>query len=109
MKVTNRRVNALENVVIPKLENTMQYIASELDEREREDLYRLKKVVSKKRQEFEAANAARLKREKEEEAEMGDRLNMPQTGMLASYEEPESMLDEYYDDPDDLVVDELDE
>merc|ERR1712228_369716 len=50
MKVTNRRVNALDNVVIPKLENTMRYISSELDEREREDLFRLKKVVSKRRE-----------------------------------------------------------
>jgi len=49
LKVTNRRVNALDNVVIPKLENTQQYILSELDETEREDLFRLKKVVAKKK------------------------------------------------------------
>jgi len=44
LKVTNRRVNALEFVVMPKLQNTIKYIQSELDELEREDTYRIKKV-----------------------------------------------------------------
>ena len=32
IKTTSRRVNALENVVTPRLENTVQYIKGELDE-----------------------------------------------------------------------------
>lgn len=44
IKITNRRVNAIEHVIIPKIENTVSYIISELDELEREDFYRLKKV-----------------------------------------------------------------
>ncbi len=40
LKVTNRRVNALEFVILPLLENTIKYIISELDEQEREDNYR---------------------------------------------------------------------
>ncbi len=48
IKVTNRRVNALEKVVQPKLENTISYIKSELDELDREEIYRLKKIKSKK-------------------------------------------------------------
>jgi len=48
MKVTNRRVNALENVTIPKIQAVLDYIERELDELEREDFTRLKLVQGKK-------------------------------------------------------------
>ena len=48
LKVTNRRVNALENVTIPKIEGVLDYISRELDELEREDFTRLKLVQAKK-------------------------------------------------------------
>jgi V-type H+-transporting ATPase subunit D len=48
LRLTNRRVNALSNVVIPQTENTISYIKGELDELEREEFFRLKKVQAKK-------------------------------------------------------------
>ena len=39
LKVTNRRVNALENVTIPKIQGVLDYISRELDELEREGEY----------------------------------------------------------------------
>merc|ERR1711998_733608 len=60
IKVTNRRVNALEHVVIPRIENTIAYIISELDELEREEFFRLKKVQAKKKERADAEEAAAL-------------------------------------------------
>ena len=50
IQVTNRRVNALEFVVIPQIESTILWIESELDELDREDFYRLKCVQDKKKE-----------------------------------------------------------
>uniref|UniRef100_A0A8C7DBA2 V-type proton ATPase subunit D n=3 Tax=Oncorhynchus TaxID=8016 RepID=A0A8C7DBA2_ONCKI len=50
IKITNRRVNAIEHVIIPRIERTLSYIITELDEREREEFYRLKKIQEKKKQ-----------------------------------------------------------
>ncbi len=44
---TNRRVNALEQITVPSLREQVAYIRQALDERAREDLFRLKKVKRK--------------------------------------------------------------
>jgi V/A-type H+-transporting ATPase subunit D len=44
---TTRRVNALENVLIPRLQAQLDYIQMILEEHEREDLFRLKRVKMK--------------------------------------------------------------
>ncbi|ETI21438.1 V-type proton ATPase subunit D [Cladophialophora carrionii CBS 160.54] len=66
IKVVNRRVNAIEHVIIPRTENTIKYINSELDELDREEFYRLKKVSGKKQRDQAAADAE-MKRKKEAE------------------------------------------
>ncbi|KAH3900324.1 probable V-type proton ATPase subunit D [Saccharomycodes ludwigii] len=72
IKVTNRRVNAIEHVIIPRTENTIAYINSELDELDREEFYRLKKVQEKKQQKTkeldEEMRRSHLDHEKEKEA-----------------------------------------
>ncbi len=44
IQMTRRRVNALEQVMIPELKKQAKYIRITIEEREREDLFRLKKV-----------------------------------------------------------------
>jgi len=65
IRATNRRVNAIEHIVIPRLENTVNYIVSELDEMDREEFFRLKKVQGKKKRDAAIADAEkeRLKAE----------------------------------------------
>ena len=71
IKITNRRVNALEFVIIPKIEWTIKWIESELDEIDREDFYRLKCVQDKKK-EAKAIEAAELAEKiAKEKARMG--------------------------------------
>merc|ERR1719226_166147 len=63
IKMTSRRVNALEYVLIPRIEDIIAYITQEMDEQSREEFFRVKKVVEKKKvkllKEKEADEAAR--------------------------------------------------
>ncbi len=46
IQMNRRRVNALEQILIPELKTQAKYIKNAIEEREREDLFRLKKVKS---------------------------------------------------------------
>jgi V-type H+-transporting ATPase subunit D len=50
IQMTSRRVNALEYVIIPRIEAIIAEIITELDEQARDDFIRIKKVVQKKRE-----------------------------------------------------------
>lgn len=65
IQVTNRRVNALEYVILPKTENTISYITSELDEQDREEFFRLKKVQAKKKIREKAQDDEKLLKEEQ--------------------------------------------
>lgn len=50
IKKTNRRINALNEYLLPKLREEVRTVARVLEEREREDTFRLKKIKQKKSQ-----------------------------------------------------------
>ncbi|GGL28556.1 V-type ATP synthase subunit D [Halarchaeum grantii] len=54
---TKRRVNALEFTVLPDLYDSQDYIEQKLEEQEREEIFRMKKVKNKKEEEERAAAA----------------------------------------------------
>lgn len=92
IKVVNRRVNAIEHVIIPRTENTIKYINSELDELDREEFFRLKKVQNKKQRDTAAQDAEMLaKRQAAEKAESGsDKENVGGSGdILGEQEDPD--------------------
>ncbi|MFC6618209.1 V-type ATP synthase subunit D [Deinococcus radiophilus] len=57
IKKTSRRVNALEQVVIPGIQADIRFIRGVLDQREREESFRLKKIKAKLEAEAEAEAA----------------------------------------------------
>lgn len=49
IKKTQRRANALKNIVIPRFEETVKYITDSLDEKDREEFSRLKVIKAVKK------------------------------------------------------------
>lgn len=55
---TKRRVNCLEFIIVPRMLNTIRYIEMHLQEREREDFFRLKRIKRRLEEEKRAAAAS---------------------------------------------------
>lgn len=62
LKITNRRVNAMEYVIIPRYQNTINFVNDAMEENERESFYRLKKVQQKRKEMAAEEEAKRLTR-----------------------------------------------
>ncbi|GFR12708.1 v-type proton ATPase subunit D [Trichonephila clavata] len=69
IKSLNRRVNSLEQMYIPKVERTINYIENEMDERERQDFFRLKKIQEIKKKDMDRRAQAIDKWNKEKESQ----------------------------------------
>ncbi len=57
LRKTQRRVNALQYIFIPEYEETVNFIVSSLEEREREDTFMLKMLKNRTKKKHEAENA----------------------------------------------------
>lgn len=68
LKKTQRRVNALQHIFIPNYEATVQFIVSSLEEREREEIFRLKWLKTKMNRQADEAAAKRKQLAETEEA-----------------------------------------
>jgi len=72
IETTKRRVNALEFKLLPDLRNNQEYIEQKLEEQEREEIFRMKKIKAKKEQEEKEARQAEQEQERERETVSAD-------------------------------------
>ena len=81
--MTNRRVNALEFVLIPRINDIISYIKDELDEIDREDFVRLKKTQDNKKKKKALQDAEDAKRRGKGATDEGQGEQEEETDVLA--------------------------
>jgi len=67
IETTKRRVNALEFKLLPDLRENQEYIEQKLEEQEREEIFRMKKIKAKKEEEEKAEREAEKETEEKEQ------------------------------------------
>jgi len=72
IETTKRRVNALEFTLLPQLYENQEYIEQKLEEQEREEIFRLKKIKAKKEEEEKKEKAEAEAEAAESEAASAD-------------------------------------
>lgn len=96
--MTNRRVNALEFVLIPRINAIIDYIKDELDEIDREDFVRLKKTQDKKKEKkaedaaIAAANAGKGQAAAEDNVEVQEEVIPSFSGFDDGSDEDEDII-----------------
>ena len=72
IETTKRRVNALEFKLLPDLHDNKEYIEQKLEEQEREEIFRMKKIKAKKEEEEDAIAAEEAEKEEAERVTADD-------------------------------------
>lgn len=104
LKITNRRVNALEFVIIPRIANTITYVMGELDELEREDTFRIKKVKDFRLEQEEEELKQKSKARDEQSRTAAHKHDFQKQNS----EDAKNMLDDFQDNQD-IVIDAFDD